>query len=317
MTYRLVNKQADRYYDVTNLVQSIRWGGDVRQAARKLTVNLVYSRDGNQPRFKPGLASWFMLENDGKEIIRAVVFNNEIDASGSLTVEAYTHAIYLLKSKRSMTFRNTSAEQVIRKVCEIHGIRIGSLPNTGVVLKKLICRNKTLYDICTEALAEASKRNGKKYQIRFYEGALHVIERGAQTVRWRIEQGSNLINARYSESIEEMKNRILIVGKDNKIIADVKNEELIRQYGLLQELQQENDATPGEAKTIAENLLKELGRVFWSADVECIGIDDVEAGDVIEIQDSLTGLIGTFVIDEDDHTVENGRHTMRLKLDAV
>ena len=111
-----------------------------------------------------------------------------------------------------------------------------------------------------------------------------------------------------------MKNKILIVGDKDQIIAQVQDDNLIKMYGILQELKQESDITAGEAQTMAANLLKELGKITRLAGLECLGIDDVEAGTAIEVKESITGLTGTFYVDTDDHTIQNGSHTMNLKL---
>lgn len=314
MTYKLINQQPAGIFDITPLVKSIRWNGDIRQAARKMEIDMVYSRDPNQPKYIPPIPSWLILRNDDFEIIRTVPFANERNTENGLQITSYTHAIYMLKSKHTAIYRNLTADAIIRQLCSAFGIGVGNIPATGVTLKKLILRNMSVWDMCITALTETSKRNGKKYQIRFKEGKLYVIEKGAQTVRWVIAQGSNLISASYSESIEEMRNRVLIIGDKDKVIADVKDMGLIKTYGLLQELRSESDITAGEAQTMAANVLKELGRVFKEASVECLGIDDVEAGTAVEVQEELTGLVGTFYVDTDDHTLENGKHTMNLKL---
>lgn len=314
MTYKLINQQPAGTIDITPLVKSIRWGGDIRQAARKMEIDMVYSRDPNQQKYIPPLTSLLILKNDDTEIIRTLPFSNSRDTGNNLQITSYTHAIYMLKSKHTAIYRNMTADAIIRQLCGAFGISVGNIPSTSVTLKKLILRNMSVWDMCITALTETSKRNGKKYQIRFKEGKLNVIEKGKQTIRWVIKQGSNLISANYSESIEDMRNRIVIVGDNDKVIADVKNEDLIRRYGLLQELKQESNISKGEAQTIAANMLKELGKVFQEASVECIGIDDVEAGDAIEVKEELTGLTGTFYVDTDEHTLTNGIHTMRLKL---
>lgn len=314
MTYKLINQQPAGTFNITPLVKSIRWSGDIRQAARKMEIDMVYSRDENQPKYIPPLASWLILKNDDTEIIRTLPFTNGRDTGNKLTITTYTHAIYMLKSKHTAIYRNMTADAIIRQLCSAFGINIGEIPATGVTLSKLILRNMSVWDMCITALTETSKRNGKKYQIRFKEGKLNVIEKGKQTVRWVIAQGSNLISASYSESIEDMRNRVLIVGDKDQVIADVKDDELIKQYGLLQELKQESNITAGEAQTIAANILKELGKVFQEATIECLGIDDVEAGTAVEIQEDLTGLTGTFYVDTDEHTLSNGIHTMKLKL---
>lgn len=316
MSYVVHNVLGDgKVYDITPLVERIRWSGDIRQAPRKLELEILYSRDYYFPRYEVPLGSLLLLYNgEGKELIRGVVFDRQKTTEGGQQVTAYDHAVYLVKSKGTMIFRNTTASAIIRQLCSWFGVPAGDIPDTGVNLEKLIMRNKTIYDMMVIALTETSKRNGKKYQIRMKEGKLHVIEKGAQVVRWLVTEGQNLIEAEYRESIEEMRNRIIIMGDKDQVLAEVKDMDLIRQYGLLSELRQEGDIKAAEAQVMAQNLLRDLGKVFREAGITCLGIDDVEAGTAIEVQEGLTGLTGTFYVDTDEHTVENGQHIMRLKL---
>lgn len=313
--YTVTNVLADgTAYDITPLVSSIRWGGDIRQTARRLEVSLVLSRDANLPRYTAPPGSLLVLKNDSAELLRGVVFTNKRSTDGEQTLIAYDHLIYLLKSKGTYIFRNLTADAVIRKLCGYFAIPVGSIAATGVTLPKLILRNESIYDMCIVALTETTKRTGKKYVMKMIQGKLHVIEKAKQTVRWVIAEGSNLIGADYSESIEEMRNRVVVLGDKDQVLATVEDAGLIKLYGILQELKQEGNIKAAEAQTIAKNLLKELGRVGREAAITCLGLDDVEAGTAIEVKESLTGLTGTFYVDTDEHEVKNSQHTMTLKL---
>lgn len=315
MTYKLINNLADgTQYDITQLAQTIKWSGDIRQAARKLEIEFAYGRDYYLPRYDVPLASLLILYNDDQEIIRAVVFDRGKSASGGQKVTAYEHSIYLAKSKDTKIFRGMTATAIIKQLCSWYGVPAGDIVDTVVPLEKLLLRQKTIYDMMVIALTETSKRNGKKYQIRMSQGKLNVIEKGAQVVRWLITEGQNLIDADYSENINEMRNRIIIVGDKDQVLAEVKDMDLIRQYGLLSELRQEGNIKAGEAQVMAQNLLKDLGKVSREAGLSCLGIDEVQAGTAVEVKESLTGLIGTFYVDTDEHTLQNGQHTMQLKL---
>lgn len=316
MSYVVHNVLRDgKVYDITPLVERIRWSGDIRQAPRKLELEIIYTRDYYLPRHEVPLGSLLLLYNaEGREIIRGVVFDRQKTTEGGQHVTAYDHAVYLVKSKDTMVFRNTTAAAIIKQLCSRYGVPAGDIPDTGVNLGKLIMRNKTIYDMMVIALTETSKRNGKKYQIRMKEGKLHVIEKGAQVVRWLVTEGQNIIDANYRESIEEMRNRIIIMGDKDQVLVEVKDMDLIRQYGFLSELRQEGNIKVAEAQVMGKNLLRDLGKVFREAGITCLGIDDVEAGTAIEVQESLTGLTGTFYVDTDEHTVENGQHVMSLKL---
>jgi len=315
MSYTLKNILQDSTpYDITSMIKSIKWGGDVRQAARKLEVDLVTGRDYYLPKYQVPLGSLLIFSGDSGELLRGVVFDKTKDTGGSYRVVAYDHLIYLLKSKGTYIFRNMTATAIIQKLCDDFSIETGDIVNTGVSLDKLILRDQTILDMAIIALTETTKRNDKKYMLKMKEGKLQVIEKAQQTVRWLIAEGQNLMEASYSENINEMKDRILIMGDKDTVLAQVEDAGLIQQYGVLQELKQESNITAGEAQTIAANMLKELGKISQEASITCLGLDDVEAGTAIEIKETLTGLVGTFYVDTDDHMVENGQHTMSLKL---
>lgn len=317
MSYAVYNVlQGGKTYEITPLVGTIRWGGDIRQAARRLEIDLAFGRDKYLPKYDVPLGSIILLKNNdtAREIIRAVVFDRTKNTDGDYQVSGYDHLIYLLQSKGTYIFRKMTADAIIRKLCADFLIPVGEIPSTGIILSKLILRDMTIYDMCLVALTETMKRNGKKYVLRMREGKLHIIEKAKQTVRWLIAEGSNLMHASYSENINDMKNRILIVGDKDQVLAKVEDANLIKQYGILQELKKEGNIKSAEAQTIAKNLLKELGRISREASITCLGLDDVEAGTAIEVRESLTGLIGTYYVDTDEHEVTNGQHTMTLKL---
>ncbi|MGB9903038.1 MAG: XkdQ/YqbQ family protein [Desulfotomaculales bacterium] len=315
MSYIVTNVLADgTAYDISQLIGSIKWGGDIRQAARHLEVSLAFGRDYYLPRYDAPLGSLLVLRSDNGELLRGVIFDRRKDTAGGYSLVAYDHLIYLLKSKGTYIFREMTATAIIQKLCSDFGIPVGEIANTGITLDKLILRDQTIYDMCVIALTETTKRNGKKYMMRMKEGALQVIEKAQQPLRWFITEGQNLIEASYSENIEDMRNRIVIVGDKDQVLATVEDTELIKQYGVLQELKREGNIKTGEARTIAANILKDLGKISREASITCLGLDDVEAGTAIEVQESLTGLVGTFYVDTDEHTVENGQHIMSLKL---
>lgn len=315
MSYSVTNALADgSAYDITQLVRSIKWGGDIRQTARKLEIPLAFGRDYYLPKYEAPLGSLLVLCSDYGELLRGVIFDRKKDTDGGYSLVAYDHLVYLLKNTGTYIFRGMTADAIIIKLCGDFGVPVGETVSTGVSLDKLILREKTFFDMCVIALTETTKRNGKKYMIRMKEGKLQVIEKAQQPLRWLITEGQNLISASYSENINEMKNRILIVGDKDQVLAQVDDAGLIQQYGILQDLKRESNIETGEAQTMAANMLKDLGKLSKEAAITCLGLDDVEAGIAIEIKESLTGLVGTFYVDTDDHTVENGQHTMSLKL---
>lgn len=314
MNYKLINVLNDgNQYDITSLVSSYRWGGDIKEAARHLEVSFAYTDDYFIKKYDVPLGSILIFYIDDIEIIRVVVFSLDKTTDKTLTVKGYDHAIYLLKNQTTKVLTKITASQFIRNICNEFGVPVGEIVDTGVPLTK-IYRDKALYDQAISALTDTTTANGKKYIIKMKQGKLNTWEKAEQTIRWKIEDGVNLSQASYSESIEDMKNKIVITGEKDKVIATVQDDNLIKLYGIFTEQMSYDNATDGEVNSYANNKLKELSPVKKEASISCIGINDVEAGVAVELENSLLGLFGTFYVDNDEHTIENQNHMMSLKL---
>lgn len=314
MSYTIINITKDeKQFDITDTVSSLVWAGDVREAARKLDLEIAYGRDYYAPKYLPPLGSVIILKKD-TELFRGVVWEVSRGTAGTAKIICFDHAIYLTNNISTYKFVNMTPEAMIIKICNDFGIPVGSLAPTGVNLSKLIVRDHTLYDIAIVALTEATKRNGKKYHLIMRSGKLNTEEKGQQGLKWLITEGQNLIEASRSESLSDMRNRVVIVGDQDQVLADLKNDSLIRQYGMLQDYKRESNITPGEAQTIAQNLLQELAKVSQSLAITAVGIDDVEAGKSVEVLETLTGIKGQYYVLKDQHSLQNGVHTMQLEL---
>lgn len=314
MSYTIINITKDgKQYDLTQVFSTVSWGGDVREAARKLEMEIVYGRYYYTPKYTPPLGSVIILKND-MELFRGVVWEVSRGTQGTAHITCFDHAIYLTNNVSTYKFVSMTPEAIITKICGDFGINIGSLAPTGVNLTKLILRDHMLYDMAVVALTEATKRNGKKYHLIMREGKLNTEEKGKQVLRWWLTEGQNLMEVSQSESLENLRNRVVIVGDKDQVLADLKNADMVKQYGMLQEYKRESNIQAGEAQVIAQNLLKELAKVSQALEITALGIDDVEAGKSVEIKETLTEITGQYYVLQDQHELKNGSHTMRLVL---
>lgn len=311
----VVDRNGKRF--IEEAVKTIKWGGDARQAARKLEIECV-----NIPHVDIPLGSMFILYRSGatpKEIIRTIAFSKSKGSNEkNISYSSYDSRIYLLKNKHDRIFRNMTATEIIEESCKTFGIPIGDLVDTGVKFPSLQLIDKTLWDMFVIALTETRKVTGKRYITKMIGGKLCLVEKVKQVRKWVLEEGVNILDASYEESIEDTKTQVKVVGKDKDkkpLIAVVKDDNMQKLYGIMQEYQQQSEATTQDhLNKIASQLLKELGKVSKSASLSCIGLDDVEAGDAVYVIERTTGLVGTFYVENDEHTVTNRFHSMNLKL---
>jgi hypothetical protein len=299
--------------DITALMTSLKWNSDIRQAPQQLTVGMVYSNDAYTPRYQVRNGSVVVLLEGEKEILRGVVFKSPRNHKKTISITAYDHGIYLAKNKTTKILDSVSVKKFITSLCSEFGIPIGSIPEISLALTA-IYRDMTLYDMIVSALTEVTKRTGEKYQVRMVQGKLNIIKKSDQVLSWRIALGENLVDAQYSESIENLKNKIVIRGENNQVLAIVEDQELIAAYGLLQEQFSEQADAAGDAQSLAKNYLTDLGTVLKEFSVNAIGIAQLRAGDAVQISDDFLEVSAVFYVDRVSHSFQNDSHTMNLTL---
>jgi hypothetical protein len=304
--------------DITPVVSTVEWSGDVMQACRTLNVSLTNTLDGRKRLFTFEKGAEIRLYNASTELFRGVIFADEISSDGKHLITAYDENVYLTKVIDTRKFVKAKASDIVRRLCSDFGIPVGSIADTGYVIPKLILRDKTLYDMIITALTETKKHTGRRFILLNKGGKLVLQERKAQVTQFIIENGVNIISARYSQSIEDTKTQVKVIGGDsdkNPIVVTVKNDALIKKFGVMQHLENaDSKLTKSQIEQLARQLLKEHGTIDDEATVEAIGIDSVIAGTSVYIKEPLTGIVGGYYVITDSHRFENGTHTMSITL---
>lgn len=303
------------------LVERATWSGDVTQAARKLDVSLVNTVDGRTQAMRIEHGKELRLIYDGRELFRGVVFAHRIDDHGMMTVTAYDENTYLTRNYDTRKFAKMTASGIVKRLCNDFGIATGTIADTGYVIPKLVLRDKSIWDMMTIALTYSRKQTGRRFFIYSREGKLYLSERKDAVVRWVLENGRNITSASYSQSIEDMRTQVKVIGGDPEkkpIIATVKNDALIKRFGIMQHLENvDPDMTRSQVEQRAKQLLAELGTVDDDARVDALGNPEVVAGAAVYVRESMTGIVGGFYVSTDSHTFANGNHTMSLTLSAT
>jgi hypothetical protein len=171
------------------------------------------------------------------------------------------------------------------------------------------------------ALTETKKHTGRRFILLNKGGKLVLQERKAQVTQFILENSVNIISARYSQSIEDMKTQVKVIGGDDEkkpIVAMAKSDALIKKYGIMQHLENaDSKLKKSQIEQLARQLLKEYGTIDDEASIEAIGIDSVIAGTSVYVKEPLTGIMGGYYVITDSHRYENGTHTMSITLSAT
>lgn len=305
---------------IEDTVSSITWGGSRNTAARYLKITCKNHESKND--FSPGrLCVLHSLVDEEKELFRGfVVGRGKKSSDHSINYSAYDCRWYLTKNKHDKIYRNMTATEIVIDICKTFGIPYdeSNFVDTGIRLSSIHIINKTLWDTVLMALTETTKQSGVKYTTKVRNGKMILVEKKTQIKKIVIEQGVNLIESSFDDSIEDTYTQVYVKGKDKngkEISAVAVNEEAQSQYGIMQEyISQSEESTTSELNTIAAQKLKELSTLQQSGKITAVGLDDIEEGDAIYVVDEETGLVGGFYVESDEHTVSGGNHVVSLNL---
>lgn len=293
----VIDKQEIRFLDLT-------WSGSKYNAARQ--VSFTYpSKIGYA--ISPG--SILTLHEGNRTLFEGIVFSKQIsNKSHEMNVVAYDRLIYFLKSEGSYNFKTTTVGNVIKKVAADVGVPVGSIADseTSIKLDSMISMN--LYEVILQAYREVKNKTKIVYMPVINGGKLSIIKAGETVSDFSLENGINLLDSSFGESIENVKNKILIVDDKGNRVGEVKGDGLT-QWGTFQGVYQKEEGK--NSNTEAKSLLHGMD---LEASVEALGNINCISGKAVTVLDPTTKLKGLFYIDEDTHYWNRGQHTMSLQL---
>ncbi|WP_418658210.1 C40 family peptidase [Clostridioides difficile] len=292
------------------MVEKVTWSGDYKSPSRTLEFSIVQSaNDINFKQIDIPIASTVCFYVDDKEIYRGMIINRSKDSSNnSISFTSKDMGFLLTQSEVSYNFKDKLVEDIAKQVFNDNKLAIGNMPKTNVKYTKMFI-GVTGYDTIMSAYTEASKTTKKKYMIEANLDKFNVIEKGTVTLNIMFEEGSNLINTSFSESMENVKNKVLVVDQYGNKISEKIDDKIFKDVGVIMQkvIQQQENSTvdvESEFKGIEQTCnLKGYG------DVSCI------TGRGVKVKDSYTGLVGLFYIDTDKHNWDSsGNYEIDLDL---
>ncbi|MCQ4924754.1 hypothetical protein NE686_16745 [Tissierella carlieri] len=313
---------------ITPLVGSITWRSNINELGEQLDFDIAFNDDRYFPKSPVDLGSLIILKNGEKEVNRTIVITENKSGRGSIPYNCFDYAFYLNKSEETYQFNKMNSNGAINEVLARAGVPIGGVDIPSILLTKIYA-DKVHSEVIKDILDLVEKETCVKCRMEMKEGKLFIFKQNDKIIVPTFKLATNLpyesvtnamSNPSRKRTIEEMKNSIkVIINNEDKIrlIDTVQNSELINQYGLLQKLVQVDRENISEAKVVAQNMLKDLGRVFEENSIDIPGHDDIRAGRLIEIEEPLTGMKGKYLIENANHTVTNGIHLCSVNLGVI
>lgn len=315
--HRLIKNRTDT--DVTNDVGYITRRSNINELAEQLDFSLSYNKRGV---FELGNVA--MLFNNNRQLYQGVVISESPQGRNSIEYTTMDYAFYLNKNEDIYQF-NTTASDAIRSLCNSYGVFIGYIVDIPTKIKKIL--KGSLSDIIKEILELAEQDQGIKYTMEMMGNKIYIEKKTDKVIKLNtnlfgtMKDITNFIsNPTRTRSIENMRNSIQVIqsGEESfKFVASAKDSFLIEKYGWLQQIHEINEEDIAKAKNIADNMLKDLGKVFEEVSFELPGHDDARAGRILEVNETFTGISGRYLINDCTHNIANGIHKMQLGLELI
>ena len=313
----LIILKGEQGYDVTQLVEQVKWKGRKGSSSRTLAVTLI--DDDGYKHARSGIdveqGHQCIFSYDGTELFRGIIMSQTQSNQKKLQFTAYDNGIYLANNKDTFCYENKTASDVFRDCCTRFGLPMGEVAKCSYKIPELTKSKTTAFDAIADALSLDFDATGIRHYVASSKGKLSLLTRRENILQWVIEVGQNITSYSYSRSIEDIKTRVKMVSKEGTTVAEKSNAELEKKIGIFQEIDQPDESlTAAQVNDLIESIMEEKGTPERTLSVEAMGIAEVISGIGVYIIIPELEISRTFYVDEDTHTFEDNKHTMSLKL---
>lgn len=307
-------------FDITSLVESIKWSGRKGSSSRSIDVSII--DDDGFSHARSGInvldGHQVIFSYNEKQLFRGIIVKSTQTNNKKMSFVAYDIGIYLANNKFTYSYTNKTASEIFKDCCARFNIKTGEISQTSYKIPDHTKSDTTIFDCMQEALSIDFNHTGTRHFISAKNETLNLLTRRENILQWVIESGQNLIAYNYSNSIENVKTRIQLVSSDDKPIDTKINEQLEQKIGIFQDVVKEDQAYKnGTAKALIDTMLQEKNTPNSVLSVTALGIPDVISGLGVFIIIKELGLSKTFYVDEDTHTFSGNYHSMNLKLTPI
>lgn len=307
--------KGEKAIDITEVSGSINLSTSVDTLGASLVFNIARNYNDLSYLFSDEIETGdvIILTNE-KELFRGIVVNIST-TKYSRTVECLDYCFYLNKNKVIKQFDHIAASVAIKQLLQEINAPEGEISNISTSITKVYYSN-TIAEIINDILKQVNEELGVKYKLEFIDNKFNVNSFKKINVEFRYKQtGNETIN----ESIQDMKNRILVTSNEQEsteILAIAEDTKNIEKYGSLQEIiNVDPEQKEAKVRNIAKTKLKELNKVFKTVSLEGFGDDNFRAGRVVYLNNSKLKLFGEFLIKSCVHTWRKGEHIVNLEVE--
>lgn len=315
---RLLHVKRDgSIFDISGLVEQVKWGGRKGSAARTLEVSLLDSSRCGLGRTNIDIEdgqSCVFYWND-TELFRGLIMSQQQSDKQKMPIKAYDLGIHFSNSKDTFTYKNKTASQIFIDCCNRLQVPYNEVADTSYRIGELPKAKTTHFDVIQDSLSQTYKATGNRFFPIAIGGKMNLLHRKETILQWVIESGVNLSSYTYKKSIEKIKTRVKLISNKDAVLAQTINSALEERIGVFQEIETpKDDLNKAQLNELVNSMLVEKGQTDKSLSVSGIGIPEIYTGIGVYVIIKELGIAQTFYVDQDTHTFKGRQHTMSLTL---
>lgn len=275
--------------NIVDLVNSLSFENSIDSLSTtvSLTVPQVEKTDFNV-KVKVGDKIEIIKE---KSIFKGLIVQTS-QTNRECSVKAMDIGFYLNKNKVLKQVRNTAGNQAIKSICSNLGIPI-TIKGLNTKINKLY-KTETVADVINDIIKQDTQQTKKEYCIYVLNDKVHIDFKGGleSKLSFKLTELDNLkendliISKTITNSIEELKNAILVVSNDSNSVIKLaisQNGKSISKYGKLQEVIELEAKEVKKSKNVAENLLKLHDTIKEDVSIEIVTDNYIFSGQSLKI----------------------------------
>ena len=307
------------FYDVSQFVIKAVWSGRRGKAARTIEVTLMDSEtfNGIGTKINVGEGQTCVLYDTGANItlFQGLIMSERYNTKRQLVLKAYDVGVWLSNNKDSFTYNNKTADQIVRDCLSRLNIPAGTIEGTGFVIGELVKKGTTYWDVIEDALSQTYLSTGKRYYVYSSEGRVHLILRKPTTEMPIIELQTNVEQYDYTRSIENTRTRLKMVTGKGTVKRTETVDDLEKKIGVFQEFESVDEKiSDADLDKRAKEFRTEKGIVGQTLTVTVTGYSRIKSGSTVYVRLDTLDIKRMMYVEEDTHTFENGKHTMKLTM---
>lgn len=306
-------------YDVTELVQQVKWSGRKGSSSRTIEVTMLDDEDRtDRAEIDVEKGHQCIFSYNGAELFRGIIMRLQQTGKKQLTFKAYDNGIYLANNKDTFNYSGKTLGEIFKDVCTRFGMPYSTCSATSYKIPELTKPKTTAYDTLCDAMSQTYVATGQRYYIDSQKGSLRLLRRQENIMQWVIEVGVNIISYTNTVSIEKIKTRVKLLSDEGTVLAEKTNSTLEKAIGVMQDIDTPDETlNTAQLQELVASMLTEKSTPERSLKIDALGIPDVISGLGVFVIIPSLNISKTYYVDEDSHIFKDNYHKMSVTLNLA